>query len=109
MPAIAIGGAAREAKRLDDVLDKLNNAIKAYLSSLDPGTMTAADHRRVEEILVFAHNLEHAGDVVENNLMSLPVKRMMRGLALSEPDLAELMALFGRLTINLASQPPQGS
>jgi phosphate:Na+ symporter len=130
VPAIAIGAAAREAlrladvleamllsardamdkgdrrhvgeaKRLDDVLDKLNNAIKAYLSSLDPGAMTAADHQRVEEILVFAHNLEHAGDVVEKNLMSLAVKRMKRGLAFSQPDQAELMRMFDRLTSNL--------
>jgi phosphate:Na+ symporter len=130
VPAIAIGAAAREAlrladvleamllsardamdkgdrrhvgeaKRLDDVLDKLNNAIKAYLSSRDPGAMTAADHQRVEEILVFAHNLEHAGDVVEKNLMSLAVKRMKRGLAFSEPDQAELMRMFDRLTTNL--------
>jgi phosphate:Na+ symporter len=130
VPAIAIGAAAREAlrladileamllsardamdkgdrrhvgeaKRLDDVLDKLNNAIKAYLSSLDPGAMTAADHQRVEEILVFAHNLEHAGDVVEKNLMSLAVKRMKRGLTFSQPDQAELMRMFDRLTTNL--------
>ena len=74
-PPVALGGAAREAlrladvlevmltglrdalergdrrriaetKRLDDVLDRLNAAIKGYLTGLDPEAMTDADHRR---------------------------------------------------------------
>ena len=36
-----------ETKRLDDVLDRLNTAIKAYLTALDPEALTEADHRRV--------------------------------------------------------------
>ena len=35
--------ADRETKRLDDVLDKLNTAIKAYLTSLDPEALSEAD------------------------------------------------------------------
>jgi phosphate:Na+ symporter len=130
VPAVAIGAAAREAlrladvleamlistrdaldkgdrrhiaeaRRMDDVLDKLNTAIKAYLSFLDPEAMTQADHQRVEEILVFAHNLEHAGDVVEKNLMGLAQKRLKRGLSLSPSDKAELMVMLERLVINL--------
>ena len=73
-----------ETKRLDDVLDKLNTAIKSYLTSLDPEAMSDADHRRVTEILAFATNMEQAGDIVDKNLLGLATKKLKRGLAFSE-------------------------
>jgi phosphate:Na+ symporter len=130
VPAVAIGAAVREAlrladvlevmllsvrdafekgdrrqisetKRMDDVLDKLNTAIKSYLGSLDAEAMTETDHQRVEEVLIFAHNLEHAGDIVEKNLMGLALKRSKRGLSFSEKDQVELTQMLGRLVTNL--------
>jgi phosphate:Na+ symporter len=130
VPSVAIGAAAREAlrlvdvldamlqsardafehgdrkqiaqtKRMDDVLDKLNMAIKSYLGSLDVEAMTEADHQRVEDILTFAHNLEYAGDIVEKNLMGLASKRLKRGLGFAAKDQAELTAALNRLTTNL--------
>jgi phosphate:Na+ symporter len=59
-----------EARRMDDVLDRLNSAIRAYLTGLDPDAASDADQRRIEEILAFTTNLEHAGDVVDKNLLS---------------------------------------
>jgi len=90
-----------EARRLDDVVDRLNTAIKAYLIGLDAAAMGEADHRRVEEVLVFAHNLEQAADVVERNLMGAAAKRLKRGLAFSAADQASLLALVDRLLANL--------
>ena len=90
-----------QTKRMDDVLDKLNMAIKSYLGSLDTDAMTEADHLRVEDILTFAHNLEYAGDIVEKNLMGLASKRIKRGLGFAAKDQAELTAALNRLTANL--------
>lgn len=90
-----------EARRMDDILDRLNTAIKAYLGSLDAGAMDEADHQRVEEILIFAHNLEHAGDIVEKNIMGTAAKRLKRGLSLSTEELAQMTALLDRLIANL--------
>jgi phosphate:Na+ symporter len=90
-----------ETERLDDVLDRLNTAIKAYLTALDPDTMTEADHRRVTEILTFATNLEHAGDVVERNLLGLVAKKAKLGLAFPAQVQAELLALIDRLMADL--------
>ncbi len=130
VPSVAIGAATREAlrlvdvldamlqsardafehgdrkqiadtKRMDDVLDKLNRAIKSYLGSLDSEAMSDADHRRVEDILTFAHNLEYAGDIVEKNLMGHASKRLKRGLAFAAKDRAELGAALNRLSENL--------
>lgn len=130
MPVIALGAAAREAlrladtvddmlarakealvagdrrrigetRRMDDILDALNTAIKSYLTALDPDDLTADDARRVEEILVFATNMEQAGDVVYRNLMVLAAKRLERGLAFSPAGAAELAAILDRLRENL--------
>jgi phosphate:Na+ symporter len=90
-----------ETRRIDDVLDRLNTAIKAYVTSLDPEAMTDADHRRVEQVLAFSTNMEHAGDVVAKNLMALASKRLKRGLAFSKEGQAELTAMMERLAANL--------
>jgi phosphate:Na+ symporter len=49
-----------ETKRLDDVLDRLNSAIKAYLTSLDHETIDGEDDQRLPEVLAFITNLEQA-------------------------------------------------
>jgi phosphate:Na+ symporter len=96
-----LGGTDRrriaEVRRLDDVLDRLNGAIKAYLTSLDPEALSEVDHRRLDEILVFATNLESAGDVVDRGLMGLAAKRLKRGIALSDSEQEEAGRLLARL------------
>jgi phosphate:Na+ symporter len=129
-PAIALAGAAREALRmadvleamlrsaleaidqgdrkrvgatkgLDDVLDRLNRAIKVYLTDLDPDSLDDDDNRRLTEILAFITNIEHAGDIVESNLMAIAAKRLKRGLAFSVEGQAEIRAMLERLVGNV--------
>jgi phosphate:Na+ symporter len=129
-PVVAIGGAAREAlrladvleamllglrdafakgdrktvgetRRMDDTLDKLNRAIKGYLTALDPEALGEADHRRIREILAFATNMEHAGDIIDRNLLGLASKKIKRGLAFSSAGEVELLAMIDRLVANL--------
>lgn len=90
-----------DARRLDDVLDRLNGAIKAYLSSLDHEELSRDDHRRMTEILVFSTNLEQAGDVVDRSLLPHAAKRLKRGLALPKESEDEIRALMERLVVNL--------
>jgi phosphate:Na+ symporter len=90
-----------ELKRLDDVLDTLNAAIKAYMTSLPSEAMTEADHRRVVEILCFATNLEHAGDVVDKGLLGVLSKQIKRGLAFAPAELEPLIQIVDRLIANL--------
>lgn len=72
-----------ETKRMDDILDRLNSAITAYLTRIDPEELDERDNRRLSAILAFATNLEHAGDVIAKNLMGLAAKRLKRSLAFS--------------------------
>jgi phosphate:Na+ symporter len=129
-PVIALGGAAREAlrladaleamlagmrdalanpdrrqigetKRLDDVLDKLNAAIKAYLTGLDPEALNEADHRRLRDILTFSTNLEQAGDIVDRGLLALATKMAKRGVVFSDSGRDELLRIVDRLIANV--------
>jgi phosphate:Na+ symporter len=129
-PAIALGGAAREAlrladaleamlagmrdalanpdrrqigetKRLDDVLDKLNSAIKAYLTGLDPEALSEADHRRLRDILTFSTNLEQAGDIVDRGLLAMATKMAKRGVVFSDSGRDELLRIVDRLIANV--------
>jgi phosphate:Na+ symporter len=86
-----------EVRRLDDVLDRLNTAIKGYLTDLDPEDLSEADLRRLSQILVFATNLEAAGDVVDRDVMGYLGRRLKRGAPLAEPEQAEVRRLLDRL------------
>jgi phosphate:Na+ symporter len=90
-----------EARRMDDVLDRLNGAIKAYLTGLDPDATSEADQHRIEEILAFATNLEHAGDVVDKNLLGQAAKRLKRQTALAPEQVGEVAEIIARLVANL--------
>jgi phosphate:Na+ symporter len=99
--AEALSGTERrkiaEVRRLDDVLDRLNTAIKDYLAILEPEALTEQDERRLSEILVFATNVESAGDVVDRNVMGFASRQLKRGLAMPEPQRAEVQQLLTRL------------
>ena len=87
-----------EVRRLDDVLDRLNTAIKGYLTALDPEDLSESDHRRLSQVLVFATNLEAAADVVDRDVMGHLAKRLKRGTPLAEPEQAEARRLLERLS-----------
>jgi phosphate:Na+ symporter len=132
VPTIALAGAAREAlrmadvletmlrnaldaldrgdrarvsatKRLDDVLDRLCQDIKIYLTELDPDTLDATDSRRLSEILAFVTNIEHAGDIVEKGLVAVASKRLKRGLSFSGEGQAEIREMLERLASNVTA------
>lgn len=129
-PAIALAGAVREAlrmadvlaemlqgaldgldggdrkrisqtKQLDDVLDRLDAAITAYLTRMDPEGMDERESQRLTEILTFTKNLEHAGDIIEKNLTPLATKRLKHGFTFSEEGASEIREMFERLIDNL--------
>jgi phosphate:Na+ symporter len=85
---------------MDTVLDRLDNAIKEYLTSIDSDALDYIDHRRLSEILTITTNLEHAGNVIEKSLMAQAAKRIRRGVSFSEPIRAEIRQMVERLVSN---------
>ncbi len=83
------------------MLDRLNSAISEYLTSLDHDALNESDHRRLACILAFCTNLEHAGDVIERNLLEHASKRLKRGWRFTPDVVAELESVFARLGRNL--------
>jgi phosphate:Na+ symporter len=128
-PAIALGGAAREAlrltdvlesmlvrlrealekadrrqisetRRMDDVLDKLNTAIKTYVTSLDTERLGEGDHDRLRHILTFATNVAYAGNLIDRSLLGIANKMVKRGVTFSKAGQTELLAMLDRLIAN---------
>ncbi|MBL8553056.1 MAG: Na/Pi cotransporter family protein [Phenylobacterium sp.] len=87
-------------RQLDDVLDGLNSAIKGYVLGLPHERLSPAELERQMEVLTFATNLEHAGDLISNDLLSVAQRRQARGVAFSEEGEAELVRLVDRLIGN---------
>lgn len=129
-PAIAIGHAAREALRmsdlletmiagmrralddrdrkrlaeamaLDDALDRLEGAIKTYLSRLDPEVLSVEEETRLAAVLGFVINLEHAGDIVHRDVAASVGKYVERGFAFTPDGEAEMREVFDRILANL--------
>lgn len=66
---------AEQAVRLGRELDTLHEAVKAYLARLDRGDLTERDGIRLSDIIEFAVNLGHAGDILERRIARTAAKQ----------------------------------
>ena len=92
---------AREIERMDDVADRMFETLKLYLVQVSQSEMTEAESRRAIEIMSFATNLEHIGDIIDKNLMELATKRARKGLAFSTEGEAELRCFHALVVENM--------
>ena len=90
-----------EVERMDNAVDRLHEAIKLYVTEVTREALDAGDGRRAMEIIAFAINLEHIGDIVEMNLMELAAKKIRNKLKFSREGAAELEAFHRRVVDNL--------
>jgi phosphate:Na+ symporter len=86
-----------QVRRLNHVLNKLGNAIRAYLTSLDSDALTEADEQRLSEVLLFVLNIEAAGDVVHRSIMGAAARRLKRGVPMSATEHAAVSRILQRL------------
>jgi phosphate:Na+ symporter len=93
--------AATELVRMDNRVDRLDEAIKLYLTRLSRGSLDEREARRAMEIISFTLNLEHVGDILDKNLSELAVKRIKRGLSFPPEGAAEIEAFHGRVLESL--------
>jgi phosphate:Na+ symporter len=125
-PALALASAAREALRMgdvvesmlreafevlrtddrerlkrlaaqDDVVDRLHEEIKLFVTEASREPMSPAETRRAAEILNFATNLEHIGDIVDKSFLELVDKKIKKKLRFSREGLGEIQALHGHI------------
>src|SRR5580700_10119389 len=94
---------ASDVSRLDNVADRLNEAIKLYITKLTRDSLDEREGRRAMEIVSFTINLEHIGDIVDKNLCELAGKKIKRRYQFSAEGAAELTAFHKRVVESLQS------
>jgi phosphate:Na+ symporter len=121
-PSLAIGAATREVMRLadlvemmlrdsirtfepggtitpeaiaaqDDAIDRLQEAIKLYLTRVTRQPLKEEDARRCFDLIVFTTNLEHVGDIIDKSLLMLAAKKQRQHLAFSDTGWREIQGL----------------
>lgn len=83
-----------KAKVTDTIVDKLYKALKAYVVRINQNNLTTEESKRHFQILTFATNLEHIGDIIDRNLLPLAEKKIRDRTRFSEQGLVELNNLF---------------
>jgi phosphate:Na+ symporter len=81
-----------EVSRMDNAVDRLDEAIKLYVTKLTRGSLDEHEGHRATEIISFVINLEHVGDIIDKNLSEVAAKKIKRKLQFSSEGAAELTA-----------------
>lgn len=129
-PVIALAGAARETLRMadmveqmleqtirtfeenntrladsisrkDDTVDKLYHAIKLYLTRLTQEALDPKEADRYFQILTFATNLEHIGDIIDKSLVEMAKKKIKHQERFSEEGWEEIKDFHKRVLGNM--------
>jgi phosphate:Na+ symporter len=88
-----------QVSRMDNTVDGLDEAIKLYLTKLTRGSLDEREGQRAMEIISFAINLEHIGDIIDKNLSELATKKIKRRFQFS-PEGAEELSTFHKRTMD---------
>jgi phosphate:Na+ symporter len=88
-----------QVSRMDNAVDSLDEAIKLYVTKLTRGSLDEHEGQRAMEIISFAINLEHIGDIIDKNLSELATKKIKRRFQFS-PEGAEELSAFHKRTMD---------
>jgi phosphate:Na+ symporter len=90
-----------EVSRMDNIVDGLDEAIKLYVTKLTRESLDEREGKRAMEIISFAINLEHIGDIIDKNLSELAAKKIKRRIDFSADGAAEIAAFHKRVLDSL--------
>jgi phosphate:Na+ symporter len=90
-----------EVSRMDNIVDRLDEAIKLYVTKLTRGSLDDQEGRRATEIISFVINLEHIGDIIDKNLSEVAAKKIKRKLEFSREGATELKDFHRRVSESL--------
>jgi phosphate:Na+ symporter len=79
---------------IDNVVDRLYRQLKNHLVRITQEAMNDAEGKRHFQILTFATNIEHVGDIIDRNLIQLAEKRVKAKVDFSAEGKKELDNLF---------------
>jgi phosphate:Na+ symporter len=87
----------KQIRDQDDVVDRLHEAIKTFLTDLAQRELDRREGGRQVEILTFVTNLEHVGDIIDKNLMDLAAKKIRNKIQFSPAGLREIEAFHAEI------------
>ena len=91
-----------EISRMDNIVDRLDEAIKLYVTKLTRESLDEREGARAMEIIAFAINLEHIGDIIDKNLMELAAEKIKHKYEFSKEGASELEAFhYGEPKVRL--------
>jgi phosphate:Na+ symporter len=90
-----------QVSKTDNAVDGLDEAIKLYLTKLTRGSLDEREGKRAMEIISFAINLEHIGDIIDKNLSELATKKIKRRFQFSPEGAEELSTFHKRIMDSL--------
>jgi len=90
-----------EICEMDNAVDRLDEAVKLYITKLTRESLGERDGHRAMEIVSFSINLEHVGDIIDKNLMEAAAKKIKHKIVFSKEGAAELAAFHQEVCDNL--------
>ncbi len=90
----------REVENMDDIVDRLQESIKLYLTKVSREALDPEESRRCIDVITFTTNLEHVGDIIDKNLMELAAKKIKNRLQFSNEGFTEIVQMHERLMEN---------
>ena len=86
---------AQETRKMDQLVNQFYDGVKRYLTSLARETLGEKESRRCTEILSFATNLEHIGDIISGDLIhNILRKKLVNNSKMSLQDREDLNGLY---------------
>jgi phosphate:Na+ symporter len=87
---------------LDERLNLFQSAVQTYLADLSQMTpLTKDESRRALETTLYVSNLEHAGDVIQLNLVNRITVKIQEGLTFSATEQKSLDSLSSLISANI--------
>ena len=86
VPAVLEGspGQLRDLAERDEDVDRLHDAILAYLRRIDDDPLSSAEGEQITRLINVASSLELTGDIVERDLVRIGLRRIEEGVPLSD-------------------------
>jgi phosphate:Na+ symporter len=85
----------------DDIVDRLEKSVRLYITRLTRENLEGNEARRAAEIMSFAINLEHIGDIIDKNLLQIAIKKIKQNANFSHEGAVEIEALYQRVRKSL--------
>jgi len=88
----------KDIRAREDIID---NLYESYLARLSGESLSKDESRRYMQILNFSTNLEHIGDIIDNSMMEMAMKKIRNQDTFSRQGFAEISAMHALVMENM--------